>query len=57
MLLYIQHRDVASAFGAAGSLVITLVWFYVAAIVVILGAVYSRAYARWREVMALARAS
>ena len=42
------YANLATAFGAAGSLVVTLVWFYAAAYAVLAGAVFSRAHARWR---------
>ena len=52
LVLYLEHANLATAFGAAGSLVVTLVWFYAAAYAVLAGAVLSRAHARWRADLA-----
>ena len=49
--LYLQHRDLGTAFGAAGSLVITLVWVYAAALITLIGAVYSRTYTKWKALV------
>ena len=46
--LYIGHSSVGSAYGAAGSLVVLLVWVYYSAIIVLLGAELTQAYARHR---------
>ena len=43
--LYISHTDVGSAFGAAGSLVVLLVWAYYSSIILFLGAEFTKAYA------------
>jgi len=48
LVVYLRYVDLASAFGAASSLVVTLVWFYVAAILTLIGAAFAHAYARWR---------
>ena len=44
--LYIGKASVGSAFGAAGSLAVLLVWIYYSAQIFLLGAEFSRAYAR-----------
>lgn len=44
--LYIGRSGVASGFGAAGSLVVVLVWIYYSAQVFLLGAEFAHAYAR-----------
>jgi len=43
--LYIGRASVASAFGAAGSLAVLLVWIYYSAQIVLLGAEFTRVYA------------
>lgn len=48
--LYLERSDLGSPFGTAGSLVVTLVGFYVAALVVLFGAVFIRSYTRWRAI-------
>jgi membrane protein len=47
--LYIGRSSVGSSYGAAGSIVILLVWVYYSAQVVLLGAEFTRVYAEWRE--------
>ena len=43
---YIGQSNVASTYGAAGALIILLVWIYYSAQIFLLGAEFSRAYAR-----------
>jgi membrane protein len=43
--LYISKTKVGSTYGAAGSLVVLLVWVYYSSIILYLGAVYTKAYA------------
>jgi len=43
--LYLGQASVASAFGAAGSLAVLLVWVYYSAQIVLLGAEFTRSYA------------
>lgn len=43
--VYLSHGSTASAFGAAGSLVVILVWVYYSAQIVLLGAEFTRVYA------------
>lgn len=43
---YIGHSDVASGFGAAGSLVVVLVWVYFSAQILLIGAEFTRVYAQ-----------
>lgn len=43
--LYIAHGDVAAGFGAAGALIILLVWIYYSAIIFLAGAEFTRAWA------------
>jgi membrane protein len=43
--LYLGHSGVASSYGAAGSIVVLLVWVYYSAQVILLGAEFTRVYA------------
>jgi membrane protein len=43
--LYLGRSSVASAFGAAGSVVVVMVWVYYSAQIFLLGAEFTRAYA------------
>jgi membrane protein len=43
---YVGQSNVASSYGAAGALIILLVWIYYSAQIFLLGAEFSRAYAR-----------
>src|SRR3954463_12157664 len=43
---YIGQTNVASSYGAAGALIVLLVWIYYSAQIYLLGAEFSRAYAR-----------
>ncbi len=42
---YIGQTDVGSAYGAAGSLVVLLVWIYYSALILFLGAEFTQVYA------------
>jgi membrane protein len=44
--LYLGHASVGSTFGAAGSLVVLLVWVYYSAQILFFGAEFTQAYAR-----------
>lgn len=44
--LYLAHSSVGSAYGAAGSLVIILLWIYYSAQIFLLGAEFTKMYAR-----------
>ena len=46
--IYLVKSTVGSAYGAAGSFVILLVWVYYSAQVFFLGAEFTQVYARWR---------
>jgi membrane protein len=46
--LYLGHASVGSAYGAAGSLVVFLVWVYYSALILFLGAELTQVYARHR---------
>ena len=45
--LYIHYSGTASAYGAAGSLIIILVWVYYTAAILYFGAVFTRVYAEY----------
>lgn len=53
--LYFTERAVTSAWGAAGSLVLVLLWVYVSGLVVLLGAAFNRAWMERRGVPIRAR--
>jgi len=44
--LYLTRQGIASAYGAAGSLVIILLWVYYSALITFLGAEFTQVYAR-----------
>jgi membrane protein len=44
--LYVGQSDVASSYGAAGALIVLLVWIYYSAQIFLLGAEFTRAFAR-----------
>ncbi len=44
--LYIGSSQVASGFGAAGALIVLLVWIYYSSLIFLLGAEFTRAYAQ-----------
>jgi membrane protein len=46
--LYLGKSGVASVFGAAGSLVVILVWVYYSAQILYLGAEFTKVWTRWR---------
>lgn len=46
--LYLGKSGVASVFGAAGSLVVILVWVYYSAQVLCFGAEFTKVWTRWR---------
>jgi membrane protein len=42
---YLGQNNISSAYGAAGSIIIVLIWVYYSAIILYFGAVFTRAYA------------
>ena len=44
--IYIGHTSVASAYGAAGSVVVIVLWVYYTSLIVLLGAEFTRAHSR-----------
>jgi membrane protein len=44
MSLYLTHADPADGFGAAGSLVLILLWIYVSALIVLIGAEFTQVW-------------
>ncbi|MEP7383304.1 MAG: YihY/virulence factor BrkB family protein [Gemmatimonadota bacterium] len=47
--LYLGQSAIATPFGAAGTVAIVLVWVYYASQIILLGAVFTRVYAEWRN--------
>jgi membrane protein len=47
--LYLGQSSVSSSYGAAGSVVVLLVWVYYSAQIILLGAEFTRVYAEHRE--------
>ncbi len=45
---YLGHSDIASGFGAAGSLILILLWVYYSSQIFFFGAEFTRAYAEYR---------
>ena len=54
--IYLGRTVVASAYGAAGSLIILLLWIYYSALILFLGAEFTQVYARSRGSHAAAAA-
>lgn len=48
--MYLGQSSVTSIYGAAGSLVILMLWVYYSALILLLGAAFTKAYADYREV-------
>jgi len=48
VVLYLAHSSTASSYGAAGSLLVLLLWVYYSSLLVFLGAEFTQAYARQR---------
>lgn len=47
--LYLGRSAIGSAYGAAGSIIIVLLWIYYSAQIFLLGAEFTKAYAMWRD--------
>ena len=47
--LYLANASIGSAYGAAGSLVVVLVWVYYSAQIFLFGAEFTHVYARSRK--------
>jgi membrane protein len=47
--LYLAKSTVASSYGAAGSIVIILIWVYYSSASFLLGAEFTQVYSRYRE--------
>ncbi len=45
--IYLGHAAIGSAFGAAGSFAVLLVWIYYSALISFFGAEFTQVYARW----------
>ena len=48
LALYLGRRDAASAYGAAGALVLLLMWVYYSSLILLFGAEFTQVYARAR---------
>jgi len=46
---YLGRASIGSSYGAAGSLVVLVVWVYYASLIFFVGAEITRVYGRWRE--------
>ena len=46
--LYLTRQTLASAYGAAGSLVVLLLWVFYSAQIIFVGAEFTQVYARWQ---------
>ena len=46
---YIGRSATASAYGAAGAVLVVLLWAYYTAQVFLFGAVFTRVFTRWRD--------
>lgn len=46
---YLGHASIGSSYGAAGSLVVLVVWVYYASMIFFIGAEITQVYGRWRE--------
>ena len=54
--LYLAHSAVASSYGAAGALIVVLMWIYYSAQIFLLGAEFTKVYASRRGTPAAVRA-
>ncbi len=54
--LYIAYGGVASAYGAAGSILVALLWIYYSALILLLGAEFTKVYSRRGTLVASATA-
>lgn len=48
LALYVRHAAIESTYGAAGTLVVFLLWVYVSAQIILFGAVFTQVHARLR---------
>jgi membrane protein len=55
--LYLAHTATASTYGAAGSLVILLMWVYYSSMILLFGAAFTRAHCEARGLKILARST
>ncbi|MEO5618604.1 MAG: YihY/virulence factor BrkB family protein [Candidatus Eisenbacteria bacterium] len=46
---YLGHASIGSSYGAAGSLVVLVVWVYYSSLIFFVGAEITQVYSRWRE--------
>jgi membrane protein len=55
--LYLAHTATASTYGAAGSLVVLLMWVYFSSMILLFGAAFTRAHCEARSMEIVARSS
>ena len=55
--LYLAHTATASTYGAAGSLVVLLMWVYYSSMILLFGAAFTRAHCEARGLKILARST
>jgi membrane protein len=55
--VYISHAGIANGYGAVGSLVVFLVWVYYSAMLLLIGAEFTRVYAEERGSLASKQAA
>ncbi|MEQ3637447.1 MAG: YihY/virulence factor BrkB family protein [Thalassolituus sp.] len=55
--LYLAHTATASTYGAAGSLVVLLMWVYFSSMILLFGAAFTRAHCEARSMKIVARSS
>jgi membrane protein len=55
--IYISHAGISNGYGAVGSLVVLLVWVYYSALLLLLGAEFTRVYAEQRGSLASKKAA
>jgi len=47
--LYLSQTGIGSAYGAAGSIVVLMVWVYYASVILLFGAQLTQARAKWKD--------
>ena len=58
LALYVEHATISSTYGAAGTLIVFLLWVYISAQIVLIGAEFTQVHCRLqgREIELLDRA-
>jgi len=47
--IYLARESTTSAYGAAGSVILILLWVYYTSVIVLIGAEFTRCYSEWRQ--------